>query len=284
MLCAGDRVATAGLARPWQCTQAVRRGQLLLALPGEDRGKRSCRVRSFLGVPPRVRAGTDQLPANKAPHVHAWASTAQSASGHVCTRVPGRECPAAPAQLCPGGGLRPLSSWGQRAPRTEPGGREPEPEALPLRPGPRQRWIREVRPQVSLGDCSPFAARGLWHVGSGSPSNEPWEEVSGVLMGGEAIPLAPGWAPAPETAPGPRSQTLLGTVLGSSGDQSKEEPGVGPFQDSGLMGLRAMVLTLPFWAPGLLQVQPRLRTGQECRTWEGAAVRAAAVVDTCRAW
>lgn len=89
VLCAGDRAATAGLARLRRRAQAVRWGRLL-AFPGGDWGEQSCRVRSVLGVPPE-QAVTDQLPANKATHVHACASTthaAQSTSRHVCTRAP----------------------------------------------------------------------------------------------------------------------------------------------------------------------------------------------------
>lgn len=173
----------------------------------------------------------------------------------MCTRVPGRECPVALTQLSPqalGEGciLPYLGVSGHSGQSLE--ARSPNQRPCPLRLGPHQRRIREVRPQVSLGDFSPFPARALWRHGSGSPSKQPWGKISGVPMGGEVIPLASGWAPAPETGPGPRSQTLPGTVLGSSGNQSKEKPAAVPFQDNRLMGMRARGPRAAFlgtWAP-----------------------------------
>lgn len=180
VLCAGDRAATAGLARLRRRAQAVRWGRLL-AFPGGDWGEQSCRVRSVLGVPPE-QAVTDQLPANKATHVHACASTthaAQSTSRHVCTRAPGRECPVARTQLSPRplgeGGILPLPGVsGHPGQSLEAGSPNQRPYLLRL--GPRQRRIREVRPQVSLGDFSRFPAWALWR---GSPSKQPWGKVLG---------------------------------------------------------------------------------------------------------
>lgn len=123
---------------------------------------------------------------------------------HVRTHVHSlpEECPAAPTQLGPGL-HRPSGSVGAQG-RLEAG--SPKQRPCPPQLGPGQRRIREVRPQVSLADFSPFPARALWRGGSGSPYKQPRGRFPGC-RGEERQPLWPLGGPQPrqqDQGQGPR--------------------------------------------------------------------------------